>query len=107
VQTSRESFKIALKSGVFLCVGGDVGVFPHGENARELELMVAGGMSPAQAMVAATSGNARAFHLVDRGVVRPGLKADLVAVAGDPTRNIAAARAVRMVLKGGEVVRGP
>lgn len=107
VQTSRRGFALALKSGVALCVGGDVGVFPHGENARELELMVAGGMTPAQAMVAVTSGNARAFHLVDRGTVRAGLKADLVGLAGDPTRDVAAARAVTLVIKGGEIVRGP
>ena len=66
--------------------------------------MVAGGMSSAQAMIAVTSGNAAAFRLPDRGAVRPGLLADLVAVTGDPTRDIAAARAVRMVLKGGVIV---
>ena len=104
VAQSRRAFALARASGVRICAGGDVGVYAHGDNVRELELMVAGGMSPGQAMVAVTAGNAAAFHLADRGALRPGLKADLVAVAGDPTRDIAAARAVRMVIKGGAVV---
>lgn len=104
VALSRSSFALARASGVRICAGGDVGVFAHGDNARELDLMVASGMSPAQAMISVTSGNAAAFRLPDRGAVRPGLVADLVAVTGDPTRDIAAARAVRMVLKGGVIV---
>jgi imidazolonepropionase-like amidohydrolase len=106
VATSRRAFALALVSGVRICAGGDVGVYAHGDNARELELMVAGGMTPAQAMVAATSGNAAAFHLPDRGSIRPGLSADLVAVIGDPTRDIAKARAVSMVIKNGAIVLG-
>ena len=106
VSTSRKAFALARASGVRICVGGDVGVYAHGDNARELELMVAGGMTSAQAMVAVTSSNAVAFHLSDRGAIRPGLKADLVAVAGDPTRDIASARAVRMVIKNGAVMPG-
>ena len=106
VAASRRAFALARASGVRICVGGDVGVYAHGDNARELDLMVAGGMTPAQAMVAATSSNAVAFQLTDRGAIRPGLKADLVAVAGDPTRDIASARAVRMVIKGGVVMIG-
>ena len=106
VATSRRAFALALESGVRICAGGDVGVYAHGDNARELELMVAGGMTASQAMVAATSGNAAAFHLPDRGAILPGLTADLVAVAGDPTRDIAATRAVRMVIKNGAVVLG-
>ena len=106
VAASRRAFALARASGVRICVGGDVGVYAHGDNARELDLMVAGGMTPAQAMVAATSSNAAAFQLVDRGAIRPGLKADLVAVAGDPTRDIASARSVRMVIKGGAVMTG-
>jgi imidazolonepropionase-like amidohydrolase len=68
-----------------------------------MELMAAGGMSPAEVLVAATSGNARIFGLDDRGAVKPGLLADLVAVAGDPTANISAVRAVRLVMKGGRI----
>ncbi len=106
VALSRRAFALARSSGVRICAGGDVGVFAHGNNVRELELMVAGGMTPAQAMVAVTSINARAFHLADRGAIRPGLKADLVALGGDPTRDIASARDVRMVIKGGAIVVG-
>jgi len=89
-----------------MCMGGDVGVFAHGENAREMALMVAAGMPPAQVLIAATSGNARYFHLADRlGAVRAGLLADLIAVQGDPTHDIAAVRAVQWVMKGGRIVR--
>jgi len=81
----------------------DVGVFAHGENARELELMVAGGMPAAQVLIAATSGNARSFHMGEIGIVKSGLLADLVAVEGDPTRDIHVVRAVRFVMKSGKV----
>lgn len=105
VATSRASFALARKAGVTICAGGDVGVFPHGDNARELELMVAAGMPAAEAMRAVTSINARALGLSDRGRIAPGLRADLVAVGGDPTADIGATRRVRLVVKDGEVVR--
>jgi imidazolonepropionase-like amidohydrolase len=107
VQDNRRSFQLALKAGVRMCMGGDVGVFAHGENAREMELMAEAGMPPADVLIAATSGNAAIFHLADRGRISPGLLADLIAVDGDPTRDIAAVRRVRMVIKGGVVVRRP
>jgi imidazolonepropionase-like amidohydrolase len=89
-----------------MCMGGDVGVYTHGDNAREMELMVAYGMRPADVLIAATSANARFFRLQEKlGAIRPGLLADLVAVEGDPTADISALRAVRLVVKGGEVVR--
>jgi imidazolonepropionase-like amidohydrolase len=105
IRIKRASFAAALAAGVPMCMGGDVGVFPHGENAREMELMAAWGMRPADVLIAATSGNARIFHLADRGAIRPGLLADLVAVAGDPTRDIHAVREVRLVMKGGAIFR--
>lgn len=101
----RESFREALAAGVPICFGGDVGVYPHGDNVRELELMVDYGMTPLNAVRAATSENARLLGLVDRGLIREGLRADLIAVEGDPTTDIAALRAVRFVMKAGMVVR--
>jgi imidazolonepropionase-like amidohydrolase len=89
-------------------MGGDVGVFAHGTNAREMEAMQAAGLAPAQVLIAATSGNARYFRLGDKlGTVRPGLLADLIAVSGDPTRDVAAVRHVVMVMKGGALVVVP
>src|SRR3984893_15953012 len=104
VAQARKAFGLARAAGVTMCVGGDVGVFAHGENAREIELMVAAGMPAAQVLIAATSGNARSFHMGDRiGTIRSGLLADLVAVEGDPIRDVQSVRAVRFVMKGGMV----
>ena len=107
MQESRRSFRLAMTAKVPICMGGDVGVFTHGENWREMEAMQAAGMPAAQVLVAATSGNARILHLAGRGAIRPGLLADLVAVEGDPTRDVSAVRKVRLVIKGGRVVRAP
>ncbi|HUE89639.1 MAG TPA: amidohydrolase family protein, partial [Vicinamibacterales bacterium] len=86
IAAKRASFKAALDAGVTMCFGGDVGVYAHGDNARELELMVDYGMRPLDALRSATSVNARLFHLDARvGAVRKGLLADLVAVEGDPS----------------------
>ena len=101
----RASFRAALEAGVTICMGGDVGVFPHGENVREMELLAGWGMSPLAVLRAATGVNARVLHVDDRvGAIKPGLLADLVAVEGDPTAEIAALRRVKLVMKGGEIV---
>jgi imidazolonepropionase-like amidohydrolase len=105
VEENRRSFQLAMKAGVPICMGGDVGVFAHGENWVEMDAMQRAGMSAPQVLVSATSRNARILHLTDRGEIRPGLLADLVAVDGDPTRDVKAVRNVRFVMKGGQIVR--
>jgi imidazolonepropionase-like amidohydrolase len=104
VQQNRRSFQMAMKAGVPICMGGDVGVFTHGKNWLEMEAMQRAGMSPAQVLISATSRNAKILHLSDRGEVKPGLLADLVVIDGDPTKNVSAVEHVRLVMKGGEVV---
>jgi imidazolonepropionase-like amidohydrolase len=102
----KKAFQLALKSGVTICFGGDVGVFAHGDNARELELMKAYGMNDADVLKSATSINATVFGYPDKiGSIRQGLFADLVAVQGDPSKNISDIRNVKFVMKNGEIVK--
>jgi imidazolonepropionase-like amidohydrolase len=102
----RESFKAALASGVVIVNGSDIGVFAHGDGARELELLVDYGMTPVQSLRAATAAAARALRMDDRiGAVRSGMLADIVAVEGDPTADIRALRKVTLVMKGGTVYK--
>jgi imidazolonepropionase-like amidohydrolase len=106
VTNKKRSFKEALASGVTIGMGGDVGVYPHGENVLEMELMVEYGMNTFSVLKAATSVNARAFHLENQvGFVKEGLKADLVIVTGDPSKNISDLRKVKFVMKDGVVYR--
>jgi imidazolonepropionase-like amidohydrolase len=108
VTNGLKAFAAARAAGVAMCVGGDVGVFPHGTNAREMELMAKAGMSPSDVLISATSLNAKILHMEDKvGAVKPGLLADLIAVPGDPTKDISAVRRVQFVMKGGEIVKAP
>jgi imidazolonepropionase-like amidohydrolase len=107
VQENRRSFQAAMKAGVKMCMGGDVGVYTHGQNWLEMDAMQRAGMRANDVLIAATSGNARIFGLNDLGEVRSGKLADLVAVDGDPTRNVAAVRSVRFVMKDGKLVVAP
>ena len=104
IKQKRVTFKQALDAGVRICAGGDVGVFAHGDNARELVMMVDYGMTPLAVLRSATSVNADVFGLPDRGRIQPGLLADLVAVQGNPTQDITALKRVKLVMKGGVVI---
>ena len=106
LRRKRASFRVALESGVEICFGGDVGVYPHGDNVRELEMMVDYGMAAPSVLHVATGGNAAIFELSDRGRIAPGLLADIIAVRGDPSVDIGALREIEMVMKGGRLVLG-
>jgi len=106
IANKRKSFKAALDAGVTICFGGDVGVYPHGDNVRELEMMVEYGMPVLDVLRSATSVNARLFHLEDKvGRIRPGLLADIVIVDDDPLQDISSLRKVRLVMKEGRIYR--
>jgi imidazolonepropionase-like amidohydrolase len=100
----RESFKAALDAGVTILSGSDVGTFPHGDNARELDAMVEFGMTPLTALKAATSTAGQVLHM-EIGAVKQGMLADLIAVDGDPTHDISAIRRVKFVMKGGAIYK--
>ena len=102
IQNKHKSFAAALAAGVTICMGGDVGVFPHGDNAREMEMMVAYGMKPIDVLRSATSVNADVFKISNKaGRIKAGLPADIVVVEGDPTSAISQIRKVKLVMKGG------
>ncbi|MDQ6808681.1 MAG: amidohydrolase family protein, partial [Verrucomicrobiota bacterium] len=106
IKEKRASMQAARAAGVTFAMGGDVGVFPHGDNAREMELLVREyGFSPLEVLRQATSGNAAVLRLADRGTIREGSLADLVGVSGDPVADVAALRHVQFVMKGGVIVK--
>jgi len=108
VTAKRKSFAAALKAGVIICMGGDVGVFPHGDNAREMEMMVEYGMKPADVLRSATSINADVFGYGDKiGRIKKGLYADIIAVQGDPSTDIHDIRKNIFVMKDGKIFREP
>ncbi len=108
ITQKRKSFRDALLSGVTICAGGDVGVFAHGDNARELELMVEYGMNPVDVLRSATGVNARVFHLdKEVGKILAGLQADIIVVNGDPSKNISDVRRVEWIMKKGLIVQRP
>jgi imidazolonepropionase-like amidohydrolase len=102
----RAAFAAARASGVTIANGSDIGVFPHGENARELELLVEHGLTPSEALRAATSTAASVLRRGDLGIVAADARADLVCVQGDPATAIGSLRDVMLVLKNGVVERG-
>jgi imidazolonepropionase-like amidohydrolase len=99
---------LALASGVTICNGADSGPVAHGDNAREVEGLVTNGLTPVQALRAATVNDAKMMHWGDRlGAVKTGFLADLIAVRGDPTKDISALSSVPFVMKGGVVYKQP
>lgn len=108
ITNKRKSFQAALKEGVTICMGGDVGVFPHGDNAREMEAMVEYGMKPLDVLRSATSINADVFGYADKiGRIKKGLFADIIAVQGDPSIDIHDIRKNIFVMKDGKIYRQP
>jgi imidazolonepropionase-like amidohydrolase len=106
IANKKKSFQLALQAGVTICMGGDVGVFPHGDNAREMEMMVEYGMKPIDVLRSSTSINADVFGYGDKiGRIKKYLFADIIAVDGDPSADIKNVRKIKLVMKDGVVYR--
>jgi imidazolonepropionase-like amidohydrolase len=108
ITAKKKSFQSALKNGVTICMGGDVGVFTHGDNAREMELMVEYGMKPLDVLRSSTSVNADVFGYGEKtGRIKKGLLADIIAVKGDPSKTISDVRNLILVMKEGKIYVNP
>jgi imidazolonepropionase-like amidohydrolase len=105
ITEKKKTFKLAIASGVPIIFGGDVGVFPHGENYREMQLMVAYGMQPIAVLRSATATNAKVFHLYNLGKLQKDYLADIIAIEGNPTKDISNMQNVRFVMKDGIVYK--
>lgn len=106
ITDKKRSFKLALDAGVTICMGGDVGVFTHGDNAREMEMMVDYGMKSIDVLRSATSINADVFGYGDKiGRIKAGLLADIIAVEDDPSADIKNIRKIRLVIKAGTIIK--
>jgi imidazolonepropionase-like amidohydrolase len=103
----RQTFQRAVRAGVKMLFGTDAGVYPHGQNARQFAKMVQWGMTPIQAIRAATTSASEALGRPDVGSIAPGVYGDIIAVRGDPLQNVALLEHVDAVIKGGELVKGP
>jgi imidazolonepropionase-like amidohydrolase len=106
IANKKKSFQLALQTGVTICMGGDVGVFAHGDNAREMELMVEYGMKPIDVLKSATSTNADVFGYGNKiGRIKKDLFADMIAVDGDPSADIKNIRKIKLVIKDGVIYK--
>jgi imidazolonepropionase-like amidohydrolase len=105
VKHKHQIFTDAIKAGVTICMGGDVGVFAHGDNSREMILMVEYGMPPIEVLRSATSVNAQVFGLKNLGQIKEGFLADIIAVEGNPAEDIKAVKQVKLVMKDGVIYK--
>ena len=103
----RQTFQRAVRAGVKMLFGTDAGVYPHGQNGRQFAKMVQWGMTPIQAIRAATTSASEALGRSDVGAIEPGRYGDIIAVRGDPLQNVALLEHVDVVIKGGQLVKGP